>query len=105
MKIFYDARNGKFAEFSKGVVDGRPFEGGVIMDFETVCINRIEEILILCRPILSNPGKYMYTNKLLNNLVNLTIYSNKKSLVKRITTFSGVDSLLNARNYNIRIKS
>lgn len=47
MKIFYDARNGKFAEFSKGVVDGRPFEGGVIMDFETVCINRIEEILIL----------------------------------------------------------
>lgn len=46
----------------------------------------------------------MYTDKLLNNLVNLTIYSNKKSLVKRITTFSGVDSLLNARNYNIRIK-
>lgn len=80
MKIFYDARNGKFAEFSKGVVDGRPFEGGVIMDFETVCINRIEKILILYRPILSNPGtgKYMYTNKLLNNLVNLTIYSNKK---------------------------
>lgn len=105
MKIFYDARNGKFAEFSKGVVDGRPFEGGVIMDFETVCINRIEEILILYRPIPSNPGKYMYTNELLNNLVNLTIYSNKKSLVKRITTFSGVDSLLNARNYNIRIKS
>uniref|UniRef100_K1QKU3 Mammalian ependymin-related protein 1 n=1 Tax=Magallana gigas TaxID=29159 RepID=K1QKU3_MAGGI len=35
VKIFYDARNGKFAEFSKGVVDGRPFEGGVIMDFET----------------------------------------------------------------------
>lgn len=58
VKIFYDARNGKFAEFSKGVVDGRPFEGGVIMDFETVCINRIEEILILYRPILSNPGKY-----------------------------------------------
>lgn len=105
VKIFYDARNGKFAEFSKGVVDGRPFEGGVIMDFETVCINRIEEILILYRPIPSNPGKYMYTNKLLNNRVNLTIYSNKKSLVKRITTFSGVDSLLNARNYNIRIKS
>lgn len=35
VKIFYDARNRKFAEFSKGVVDGRPFEGGVIMDFET----------------------------------------------------------------------
>lgn len=35
VKIFYDARNRKFAEFSKGVVDGRPFEGTVIMDFET----------------------------------------------------------------------
>lgn len=34
VKIFYDAKNRKFAEFSKGVVDGRPFEGGVIMDFE-----------------------------------------------------------------------
>lgn len=47
VKIFYDARNRKFAEFSKGVVDGRPFEGVVIMDFETVCIISIEEILIL----------------------------------------------------------
>ncbi|XP_022318497.2 uncharacterized protein LOC111121485 [Crassostrea virginica] len=34
VKIFYDAKNTKIAAFSEGVVDGRPFKGGMVQDFE-----------------------------------------------------------------------
>ena len=38
VKIFYDAKNTKIAAFSEGVVDGRPFKGGMVQDFEAVSI-------------------------------------------------------------------
>lgn len=38
VKMFYDAKNTKIAAFSEGVVDGRPFKGGMVQDFEAVSI-------------------------------------------------------------------
>ena len=38
VKIFYDAKNTKIAAFSEGVVDGRPFKGSMVQDFEAVSI-------------------------------------------------------------------